>query len=122
MPLFVLQDRLCSVHAAGAFPGGWRRLSAVNVKLTMRLGIGAGLLMAARSDARRSFQGVGEVVTEVASNRFGGRAGRGGDVARFPCARRSAQTREGFLRARPFFFGVPLLATIPDLALQHQAA
>src|SRR3979411_3214843 len=53
MPLFVLQDRLCSVHAAGVFPGSGRRLCAVNVKLTMRLGTATGLLMSAQSDARR---------------------------------------------------------------------
>src|SRR5260221_9868295 len=35
------------------FPGGRRRLSAVKVKLTMWLGIGAGLLVSAHSDARR---------------------------------------------------------------------
>ena len=35
------------------FPGGRGRLSAVKVKLTMRLGIGAGLLVSAHSDARR---------------------------------------------------------------------
>src|ERR1700687_4166239 len=50
IPLFVVQDRLCSVHAADAFPGDRRRLCAINVKLTMRLGIGAGLL---GSNARR---------------------------------------------------------------------
>src|SRR5258708_39835969 len=88
IPLFVLQDRLCSVHAAGAFPGGRRRLYAVNVKLTMRLGIGPGLLMSAHSSARRFSPGAGEVVTQAVSNRFGRRAGRGGDVARFPCAKR----------------------------------
>src|ERR1700704_2033854 len=53
MPLFVLQDSLCSVHAAGVFPGSGRRLCAVNVKLTMRLGTATGLLMSVHSDARR---------------------------------------------------------------------
>src|SRR4030081_2837174 len=53
MPLFVLKDSLCSVHAAGVFPGRGRRLCAVNVKLTMRLGTATGLLMSAHSDARR---------------------------------------------------------------------
>src|SRR5258708_14269071 len=35
---------------------------------------------------------------------FGRRAGRGGDVTRAPCAKRSAQTREGFLRALVFLW------------------
>src|SRR5258705_4448595 len=35
------------------FPGGRRRLSAVKVKLTMWLGIGAALLVSAHPDARR---------------------------------------------------------------------
>ena len=43
MPLFVLQDSLCSVYAAGVFPGSGRRLCAVNVKLTMRLAVEAEL-------------------------------------------------------------------------------
>jgi hypothetical protein len=30
-----LQDRLCSVHAAGALSGDWRRLCDVKVKLTI---------------------------------------------------------------------------------------
>src|SRR6478609_851618 len=39
-PLFVVQDRLCSVHAADAFwPLRWR-LCVINVKLTTRLAIG----------------------------------------------------------------------------------
>src|ERR1700729_3787058 len=43
----------------------------------------------------------GEIVTQVASNRFGRRAGRGGDFTR-GLARKVSETREGFLRALPF--------------------
>src|SRR3979411_93971 len=42
LPWFVLQDRLCSVHAAGALPRDWRRLCAVKVKLTMTLALEGG--------------------------------------------------------------------------------
>src|SRR2546430_14326970 len=44
-PWFVLQDRLCSVHAAGALPLGWRRLCAFKVKLPMTWAREAGLLV-----------------------------------------------------------------------------
>src|SRR5450759_2742274 len=77
IPRFVLQDRLCSVHAADTFAGVWRRLCAVNVKLTMRLVIGASLLVSAHSSLRRFAPGAGEVLTQAVSNRFGRRAGRG---------------------------------------------
>jgi hypothetical protein len=45
-----------------------RRLCAVNVKLTMRLGIGAGLLLSARSVFRRFSPRAGAVVTQAASD------------------------------------------------------
>src|SRR5207302_10552544 len=41
VPLFVVQDRLCSVHAADAIWLRQRRLCVINVKLTMRLVIAA---------------------------------------------------------------------------------
>src|SRR5271169_2575308 len=41
IPLVVLQDWLCSVHAAAAFSHRPRRLCVVNLKLTMRFGIGS---------------------------------------------------------------------------------
>src|SRR3974390_927983 len=43
IPFSVLQERLCSVHAAGAVPRVWPRLYAVKVKLTITLGPGARL-------------------------------------------------------------------------------
>src|SRR5882672_2044779 len=57
MPLFVLQDSLCSVHAADVFPGSGRRLCSVNVKLTMRLGTATGLLTSGHSNATGFLQG-----------------------------------------------------------------
>jgi hypothetical protein len=100
-PFSVLQDRLCSVHAADALSRGGRRLCAVNVKLTMQLGIGVRLLVSARSGSRRFAPGAGEVVTGGVKQ-FGHRAGRG--VA--PGSRRGKanQAREGFLRALPSLF------------------
>src|ERR1700732_2612895 len=103
IPRFVLQERHCSVHAADGFPLVWRRLCAVNVKLTMRLGIGGRLLMSAQwrrspvfSKGRRGWYTGG--VKQVWSAR-----GRGGDVALGSLReKRPAQTREGFLRALPF--------------------
>jgi hypothetical protein len=64
IPLVVLQDRLCSVHAAEALSGDWRRLCDVKVKLTKRLAVGAGLLGSAHSIARRFSKGSGEIVTQ----------------------------------------------------------
>jgi hypothetical protein len=122
MPLFVLQDRLCSVHAAGAFPGGWRRLFAVNVKLTMRLGIGAGLLMSARSMLADPSKGSARLLHRWRQTGLIVTRGGVGMSPVFPAREDQHKRGEGFLRAFPFFFGVLLLATIPDLALQHQAA
>ena len=60
---------LCSVHAAGAVPWPWRRLCAVKVKLTIALGIGAGL---ASVRPLQGFAGLlkdaREVDTQAASN------------------------------------------------------
>src|SRR5580692_11248780 len=43
----------------------------------------------------------GEIVTQVASNRFGRRAGRGGDVTPGPCAK-GQRDKGGLSRALPF--------------------
>src|SRR5665647_1562440 len=43
IPLSVLQEVLCSVHAADAFPGRQQRLCVVKVKLTNALGMAARL-------------------------------------------------------------------------------
>jgi hypothetical protein len=69
IPFSVLQEALCSVHAAGAVPRPWRRLCAVKVKLTIALGIGAGL---ASVRPLQGFAGLlkdaREVDTQAASN------------------------------------------------------
>src|ERR1700736_2414072 len=123
IPRFVLQERHCSVHAADGFPLVWRRLCAVNVKLTMRLGIGGRLLMSRSGGARRFSPRAGEVVTQVASNRLGHRAGRGGDVALGSLReKRPAQTRECFLRALPFSLTIRGSGGDPVLAPHRQAA
>src|SRR6266403_2894351 len=68
--LFVVQDRPCSVHAAGAF-WRWRgRLRAVKVKLTIASGIAAGLLVP-RAFLGGFLQVSPEVVTPAALKQFG---------------------------------------------------
>src|SRR5208337_1203399 len=74
-------------HAAAVFRAGWPPLRAINVKLTMRLGIGAGLLGFGRTTGRQT----GLVIA---------RGGVGMPV-RALRANRSAPAREGFLRALP---------------------
>src|ERR1019366_8900014 len=106
VPLFVLQDRLCSVHAAVAFAGGWRRLCAVNVKLTMRLAIGAGLLGSAHSRSRRFSPGAGGAVTQGEVRQFGRRAGRGGDVAPGASGEKISTDEGGLLRPSLFLWGL----------------
>src|ERR1700682_359630 len=102
IPRIVLQDRLCSVHAGAAFSLLRPRLCAVNVKLTMGLGIGASLLVSAHSSACPGLlQGPARLLHRRCQTVWSSR-GRGGDVTRFRCAGRSARTREGFLRALPF--------------------
>ena len=84
------------------FRAGGEPFCAVNVKLTMRFPIAARLSSIRSLDLSRGILQVpGEMVTQVASNRFGHRAGRGGDVTRVPGAK-GQQMREGFLRALPF--------------------
>src|SRR6202048_1587731 len=68
IPLAVVQDRLCSVHAAEAFCGRGPRLCVVNLKLTIRLAIGAGLLVSAHWIPRRFSPGAGAALHRVRSN------------------------------------------------------
>jgi hypothetical protein len=102
IPLVVVQDRLCSVHAAEAFCGGGPRLCVVNVKLTMGLAIGAGLLVSAHSIPRRFSPGAGAGVTRGEVKQFGRGAGRGGDVTRD--LRAKISTDEGGLSQKPSLF------------------
>src|SRR3984893_7365703 len=57
LPCLFCKTGFAASMPEGAFRGGRRRHCAVNVKLTMRLEIAAGLLMSAISDARRFLQG-----------------------------------------------------------------
>src|SRR5580698_11528535 len=96
IPLIVLQDWLCSVYAAGAFPGQRWRLCVVNVKLTMGFPCPAGLLWSADSMSRQVF------------SRFPARSlhrwrqtdlvvARGGvGISPRGLARKVSETREGF--------------------------
>src|ERR1700682_2013775 len=69
IPRIVLQDRLCSVHAGAAFSLLRPRLCAVNVKLTMGLGIGASLLVSAHSSACPGLlPGPARLATQAVSN------------------------------------------------------
>jgi hypothetical protein len=103
IPLIVVQDRLCSVHAAEAFCGGGPRLCVVNVKLTIGLAIGAALLGYAHSIPRRFSPGAGAGVTQGEVKQFGRRAGRGGDVTRDLRAKISTD-KGGLSQSPPFFF------------------
>src|ERR1035437_1032881 len=104
IPLFVLQDRLCSVHAAGAFAGSWRCLCAVNVKLTMQLGIGAGLLVSAHSYSRVFSRGRRALLDRVVQTGLvGARGGVGMSPPGASCEKIS--TDEGGL-LRPSLFVV----------------
>ena len=71
---------------------------SVKVKLTKRLAVGAGLLGSAHSMARRPVRR-GEIVTQGGVKQVWSSRGEGGPLD--PCAKRSAPTREGFLRALP---------------------
>jgi hypothetical protein len=69
IPFSVLQEGLCSVHAAGAVPQVWRRLCVVKVKLTIALGIGAGLTSVHPFQGFAGLlKGAREVDTQAASN------------------------------------------------------
>lgn len=54
IPLTVVQEGSCSVHAEAALARGLRRICCVNVKLTIGLAGEAGLLVCSRSISRRS--------------------------------------------------------------------
>ena len=103
IPLIVVQDRLCSVHAAEAFCGGGPRLCVVNVKLTIGLANGAGLLGSAHSITSPVFSRAGAGVTQGEVKQFGRRAGRGGDVTRDLRAKISTD-KGGLSQSPPFFF------------------
>src|SRR5215813_11637033 len=67
-PLVVVQDRLCSVHAASAVSGKLRRLCCVKVNLTMGLAGPVGPNKVTLTPARKLFQVAPRFVTQVASN------------------------------------------------------
>jgi hypothetical protein len=69
IPFSVLQEGLCSVHAADAFPHPRQRLCVVKVKLTNALGIAARLARVVVLEYFAGFSpGSREVDTQVASN------------------------------------------------------
>lgn len=107
IPFSVLQEVLCSVHAAGAVPQLWRRLCAVKVKLTIALGIGARLARVRSLECFAGFlKGSREVATRAASNSLVIARGRGGDA---PRARRGKdQHRRGRAFSEPSLFASAL--------------
>jgi len=92
IPLFVVQHRLCSVHAAAAFPRLRRQLCVVNVKLTMRLAAGAGTPSVFASTRGRFSPGAGAGATQGGSSSEV--IARGG-VGMFPPAKRSVPDKGG---------------------------
>src|ERR1700687_1391874 len=97
---------LCKTGFAASMPrrryraigGGF---CSVKVKLTKGLGIGAGLLVSAHSMARRPVRR-GEIVTQGGVKQVWSSRGEGGCHPVLFARKRSAPTREGFLRALPF--------------------
>ena len=80
-----------------------RRFCVVNVKLTMRLAIGAQLLGSAHCNARSLFSSGARGCYTGGVKQFGRRAGRGGDVARFPWRASLTSIEGGFSQSPPFF-------------------
>jgi hypothetical protein len=105
--LIVLQDGLCSVHAAEALSGRRRRLCAVKVKLTNALGLGAALLVFAHSISTAFLSEHPRGWYTGGDKQFGRRAGRGGDFPR--TLREKISTNEGGLsQSPPFLFALML--------------
>ena len=97
-PWFVVQDGLCSVHAADAIWPLRRRLCVVNVKLTTQLGDrGAACVEWNASGQRRLISSDRRGWYTGGVKQFGHRAGRGGDVIPAPQgAKRSARQGRAF--------------------------
>jgi hypothetical protein len=102
IPFVVLQEGLCSVHAADALSTGRRRLCAVKVKLTIRVPIGASLIVSARSTLAGFLQVAGAVVSLAGSNRFGHRVSGSGMSS--GCPRGKIGINKGGLSQSPPFF------------------
>ena len=120
IPLFVVQDRLCSVHAEGGFCAAGRRLCAVNVKLTMRLALGAVLLGSAHSIPRPVFSRGRRGCLHGWRQTVWSSCGEGWGCNPFPCVQGQRGQREGFLRALPF--SLRRARGVCALALQREAA
>jgi hypothetical protein len=110
IPFSVLQEGLCSVHAAVAVPRVWRRLCAVKVKLTIALGIGAAL------DSLRPLQGFAgflegsrEVDTQARQTVWSSR-GKGGD-APGPGASKISTNEGGLSQSPPFVVFIDVFTT-----------
>ena len=100
IPFSVLQDGLCSVHAADAFPHPQERLCVVKVKLTNALGIAARLARVVVLEYFAGFSpGSREVDTQAASNSLVIARGRGGDVT--PTCAKKISTDQGGLSQSP---------------------
>src|SRR5437868_3733196 len=77
-PVVVVQDRLCSVHAAGAVSGELRRLCCIKVNFTMLLAGPVDLTKVTLTPARKLFQVAPALRYTGGVKQFGHRAGRGG--------------------------------------------
>jgi hypothetical protein len=65
IPLFVVQEGLCSVHAEAAFAPDLRRFCCVNVKLTIGLAGEPRLIVSARITSPVLLQVAGETVLQA---------------------------------------------------------
>src|SRR5262249_24057594 len=80
IPVVVVQDRLCSVHAAPAVSGKLRRLCCVKVNLTIGLAGPTELNKVTLTPARKLFQVAAVRRYTGGVKQFGHRAGWGGDT------------------------------------------
>ncbi len=112
LPFVVLQDGLCSVHAAQALSGDRRRLCDVKVKLTTWLAIGAGLLLSAHSIARWPVRR-GEVITRGGVKQVWSSRGEGWDVTPRLCAKKISTDEGGLSQSPPFFLCRAVASGVP---------
>jgi hypothetical protein len=109
IPRIVLQDRLCSVHAGAAFSLLRPRLCAVNVKLTMGLGIGASLLVSAHSSACPGLlQGPARLLHRRCQTVWSSR-GEGWGCNPFSLRGKISTDQGGLSQSPPFFVACPAL-------------
>ena len=120
-PVVVVQDRLCTVHAAAGIPGKLRRLCCVKVNLTMGLAGPGDLNKVAITPARMLFQ----VAPALRLHRWRQTvwSSRGGVGMSHP-ARKDQQLKGGCSQHPPFSFSMSAsyAETVPKLSCPGRGA